>query len=91
MKLLSNYKFKNDKDIRLWLLTEKEIKKHKFNSVDFFCLEFVIGEESHKFGLRPDEVTMISSILSRGLWRGVHGYKIKAMKKGEYDGFDTNS
>ena len=89
MRVLSNYKFKNDREIRLVLFTAREKQKRGFPECDDFGLEFIIGDDISCFALRADEVLLISSILSRGLYRGVHGFHLSALTG--YDGFDTFS
>ena len=86
MKILCQYKFKNNKSFRVELLeTAKEIKKRGFNKPDHFALVFQAGEDETAFGLRPDEVVQLITLLSYGLYMGVKEYGIKLLKG--YNGF----
>ena len=68
MKTLSTCTFKNDKQISVLLLTEKEIAKRGFPKKDCFVLRFRHGEENLDIGMRPDEILMLIALLSKGLW-----------------------
>ena len=88
MRVLSNFKFTNNREIRLVLFTPKERDRKGFPECDDFGLEFIVDGVRKCFALRADEVLLISSILSRGLYRGIHGFHLRG-KSGKHEGFDT--
>lgn len=85
MKKLASYKFKNDKEISVEFYTHKETKKKFKNKVDTFGLVFRNGKNRTVMGLRPDEITIIISLLGYALHNGVKTYDMEALKG--YNGF----
>lgn len=85
MKILSEYKFKNKKSIRVVYRTSKETKAKKLPDCDAFTLEFVVDGEVSGFGIRPDEMVIIIRLLSDALFQGIKTYSIGILKG--YNGF----
>ncbi len=85
MKTLSEYKFKNNKSIRVVYRNSKETKKAGLPDCDAFSLEFIINGKRTGFGIRPDEMVIIINLLSEGLYKGIDGYNIGILRG--YNGF----
>ena len=85
MKVLCEYKFINNKKIRVELIGATEIKKRGLNAPDHFVLVFKEGRERTEIGLRPDEMVQLITLLSYALYVGIDGYRVKCLKG--YNGF----
>lgn len=85
MKKLCEYKFTNNKTIRVYYAPNKEVKELGMNKYDNFILGFKTRKEETQMGLRGDEMVQVITLLGYALYVGLGDRLLK-----NYNGFWFN-
>jgi hypothetical protein len=86
MRVLSAYRFKNSKEIRVEHVTKSEARKHGVPECDSLALVFDMEFGIERLFIRPDEAVIIINLLSDALYKSVKGYDVGLLRG--YNGFD---
>jgi hypothetical protein len=76
VKVLSSYKFENDKEIRVVQLTADDQKRLDVPECDVLGMAFRRGGRWKWLCFRPDEAVLMIRLLSEGIFKGVTEYRI---------------
>lgn len=85
MRILSEYKFNNNKAMQVVLFTKREAKRKGMPDCDRLAIKLIYPDDTTLVGIRPDEILILISLLGEGMFKAIEAFRIGHLKG--YNGF----